>query len=404
MKRRKTLLSVLLSVSLILTFAGCSKTDQTIDNSSQNTQTQNTQSSSGTENTQSTDTSISVSDYFTDRDLAQEADLSEAVYITVNDSDILTLSKAGVYVLSGKAAEAQIIVDAGDDDKVQLVLDSLEITNSSLAAIYVKNADKVFVTTSSASSLIVTGTFTADGSDEIDAVIYSKEDLVLNGTSTLTIRSSDNAVSGKDDLKVTGGTYIINASGHGLEGKDSVLIYDGTFTITAGKDGIQSVNSDDNTLGYVYIFGGTMKISAKSDGIKAQTVLMINDGTITVSASEGLEATHVIINGGTLNISATDDGINAAKESTALSVALEINGGNITIKMSSGDTDAIDTNGSLAITGGYIDITGQFAFDFDYGATFTGGTVYVNGTQVTSLNNSMNGGMQGERSGFGPRR
>ena len=59
--------------------------------------------------------------------------------------------------------------------------------------------------------------------------------------------------------------------------------------------------------------------------------------------------------------------------------------------MGQGDTDAIDSNGDLIITGGNIDITAQFAFDFDGQVTFSGGTVYVNGQQVSSITNSMMG-------------
>ena len=109
------------------------------------------------------------------------------------------------------------------------------------------------------------------------------------------------------------------------------------------------------------------------------------------------------INGGTINIYATDDGINASTKSSALDVVVEITGGDITIEMGSGDTDALDANGYLVITGGNIDITAQFAFDYDSGVTFTGGTVTVNGEEVTEITESMMmGGGFGGRGGFGP--
>ena len=90
------------------------------------------------------------------------------------------------------------------------MLTACGITNQSAPCIYVKKADKVFVTTmGSKNSLSVTGSFQADGDTKVDAVIFAKEDLVLNGTGTLTISSIDNAVASKDGIKVTGGSLQV---------------------------------------------------------------------------------------------------------------------------------------------------------------------------------------------------
>ena len=78
---------------------------------------------------------------------------------------------------------------------------------------------------------------------------------------------------------------------------------------------------------------------------------------------------------------------------------VEINGGELTIDMGQGDTDAVDSNGDLKITGGKITITAQSAFDYDGTVTFTGGTVIVNGTQVTTITNQLMGGEQGTMPG-----
>ena len=83
------------------------------------------------------------------------------------------------------------------------------------------------------------------------------------------------------------------------------------------------------------------------DGIHADGLLEINNGTMNINAVEGLEATYIKINDGTINISASDDGINAANKSDNYEIAIEINGGNITIKMGQGDTDGIDSNGNI---------------------------------------------------------
>ncbi len=84
---------------------------------------------------------------FTERDMQQEADTADAKTLTVTSGQNTTITEAGVYIITGTAADTSVIVEAADDAKVQLVLQNLTITNSSTPAIYVKNADKVFVTT-----------------------------------------------------------------------------------------------------------------------------------------------------------------------------------------------------------------------------------------------------------------
>ena len=124
--------------------------------------------------------------------------------------------------------------------------------------------------------------------------------------------------------------------------------------------------------------------------------MQIDGGTFTITGAEGLEGTWVQVNDGDIAISASDDGINAANKSSAYTTAAEINGGTITITMGAGDTDAVDSNGNLIITGGTIDITAQSPFDCDGHIQFTGGTVTVNGQQVTTIANQMMGGMPGQ--------
>ena len=318
-------------------------------------------------------------DAFTDRDMEQTADTSGAKSLALSDGKDLTITEAGIYVVSGSAKNASIIVEAGDDDKVQIVLSGASITNDSSPAIYVKNADKVFVTTAGGSenTLTVSGSFTADGDTNTDAVIFSK-----------------------DDLKITGGTIKIDCIADAIEANETIAIAGGDLTINTQKDGIHAGDNDDDTVGDIYISGGTFNITAGSDGIQGTTTVVIDGGTFDITSAEGIEATNITINDGTINISASDDGINAAAKSSAQSVVITINGGNITIKMGQGDTDGIDSNGDLYITGGTIDITGQSACDYDGKAEKTGGTLIVNGSETDTIPNQMmggHGGMGGDR-------
>ena len=167
-----------------------------------------------TELTGATGGILSAADLFTERDLTQNADLAGAVCYTLEDGQDIAITSEGVFVISGTASNVTITVDAPDTDKVQIVLDGASITNDDSPCIYVKSADKVFVTTTegSTNTLSVTGTFSADGDTNTDAAIFSKDDLVLNGLGTLSISSTDNGVTCKDDLKVTGGTITIDCA------------------------------------------------------------------------------------------------------------------------------------------------------------------------------------------------
>lgn len=205
--------------------------------------------------------------------------------------NIITITKEGTYVFSGALSEGQIIVDA-DSAKVQLVLDNADVTSASSAAIYVKNADKTFITLAEGSENILMNTAEYEAIDDnnIDAVIFSKDDLTLNGKGTLTINSEyGHGIVSKDDLKLVGGTYNITAENHALSGKDSVRIADGTYNLTSGKDGIHSENADDDEKGFVYIASGDFTIESTGDGIDASYVVQIDDGDFDITAGDGAE-------------------------------------------------------------------------------------------------------------------
>ncbi len=342
----------------------------------------------------------SASDLFTSRDYEQTADLTGAVSYSVSDGQDIRITAAGVYVLTGSASNVTVYVEAGKDDKVQIVLNGVSVTNTNFPVIYVKTADKVFVTVSGDSVLSVTGSFAADGSTKTDGVIFSKTDLTLNGTASLTVTSTDNGVVCKDDLKITGGAYTVTASSKAIEANDSIRVAGGDLYLTAGTDGLHAENDSDDTKGYIYIGGGSLTISAGDDGIHALSVVQIDGGALNIKAAEGIEGTYIQFNGGTVNIQSTDDGVNAAYKSSAYTPTVEINGGDITVAMGAGDTDGIDSNGNIIMNGGTVTVTGNSTFDYDGAAQYNGGTIIANGQQIAYIpNQMMGGGMMG--GGFG---
>lgn len=326
-------------------------------------------------------------------DASGEYDASEAVAL-LPEGD-LTITEAGVYILTGDY-EGMIVVEVGKEDKVQLVLENAALTNGSGPAIYVRSADKVFITAAAGTvNTISDGSdyVLTDGDTTVDAAVFSKDDLTVNGAGKLTIRGNcKHAVVSKDDLVITAKDLTVSASNVGLSGKDSVTLSEAAVSITAGSDGIRSEN------GSVLISDGEYTIQSRDDGIHANEKAEISAGTLNITACEGIEGTYILISGGDISIQASDDGINAARKSSTGTPTVEISGGSVSVTMGAGDTDAIDSNGDIIITGGTVRVNGSSGFDYDGSATFTGGTVYVNGQQVSSIPNQFMGGGMG---GFG---
>lgn len=271
--------------------------------------------------------SANAADMFTNRDKKTSYD-SDAVRIQLNKTSAtatsdrvqisgstVTITEEDTYLLSGELEDGCIVINADSSAKIHLVLDNVTIHNNTSAAILVLSADKVTITLAEGqSSLSNGGSFTPVDTVNVDAVLYSKDDLSLNGSGSLTIASpAGHGISCKDDLVLAGGTYTITAANHGLDANDSIRLTASAIAIEAGKDGMHAENSDDATLGFIYIADGTYNIHAQDDGIHASATLTIVDGDITIAESyEGLEALDLIINGGNIRLIASDDGLNAA--------------------------------------------------------------------------------------------
>lgn len=405
-----TMISLLILVTFVLSGCGSTGANESVTDYSQTASTVSTTDTADETNTD---------ELFSSRDLSGEIDTTDAVKISLNgdtatassknvsiSGSTVTIKKEGTYILSGTLENGSIIVNVSKEEKVQLVLNGVSITSDTFAPIYIAGADKVFITLSEGTqnTLVNGGSFKQIDDNNVDAVIFSKDDITLNGTGTLTVKSpAGHGIVGKDEVTIASGTYNISSSNTAIRANDSIAIADGTFTLVADTDGVHAENNDDDTLGSVYIKGGTFNIKVSDDGIHATTTLQIDGGTFNITAAEGLEATCVKINDGTVSITASDDGINAAKKSSGTTPTVEINGGNVTITMGQGDTDGVDSNGNITINGGTISVTGNSAFDYDGTGVINGGKVIVNGTEVTTLTNQMMGGPGGGNGGFGGR-
>ncbi len=395
----KYILAGTLISAVLLT--GCSsqqKTDASSDNSSSNTTAGASASDLSSYDTTtdgaiiSTTSTIAVDTEFSAKDLEVGYEEATAVEVSFNgstitasgngvsvDNNVLTITDEGTYVLSGTLDDGQIIVDAEDSDKVQIILKGVSITCLDSAPIYIKNADKVFITleTDTVNTLTDGSEYIQTDDNTVDGVIFSKSDLTLNGQGTLNITGNyKHGIVVKDELTITGGIYNISAVKDAINGNEGIKIKSGIFTLSSKNgNGISSKNSEDTTKGYVYIIGG--------------------DITVT-NCKEGIEGTAIIIEGGTINITAQDDGLNAPNGTSTstdtfggggafendTNCYISISGGTINVDASG---DGIDSNGSLYISGGSILVSGPTGngdggLDYNGTAEITGGTIIVAGS------------------------
>jgi hypothetical protein len=330
--------------------------------------------------------------------------------------DGVKITSGGIYTLSDDITSGSVIISAGEAD-VQLILDSVSITNINGPAIFVESADNVYI------ELQGENTITSTATEDYNAAIYSKADLAFSGDGSLAIDSTIDGIVGKDDLQIDGGTYKITARDEGIVGKDSLKITGGNFAISAAGHGMKTSNEDEkgdmeitggvfditsgtdglHSVANIVISGGDITISASDDGIHADSAVRISDGKVNVAKSyEGIEGGEIEVSGGDIKVVASDDGFNAAGGSDSgkatmdpfsgdSSKVLKISGGNIYVNASG---DGLDSNGDIYISGGttYVDgptNNGNGAMDYgDGGCEFviSGGTLIAVGSSGMAVN------------------
>lgn len=378
-------------------------------------------------NDSQTVTEISDDDMFSDRDYEIGYDENECVKIELNgdsatsssdsvniSGSTVTITEDATYIISGTLDDGMIVVNTDDTAKLQLVFNGISINNETSAPLYILEADKVFITLAdnTTNTLSNGGTFEAIDDNNIDGVIFSKQDLTINGSGTLNITSpADHGIVCKDDLVITSGSYSIVSASHGLDANDSVRIANASISIDAGKDGIHSENSDDTTLGFVYIKSGTLDIEAEGDGISAESYMKIQDGNFNIVTGGGsVNSTKQSSDsyGGFMGGPKGDGphgGNNAqqlyttttTEDSTSIKAFkstgdLTINGGSFTIDSAD---DSIHSNASVYVNNGSFNISsGDDGFHADETLIVADGTINISESYegLEALDIEVNGG------------
>ena len=415
MKRKNVQKLLALVISGCMVLGGCGKSSDTAAEANQDSTAseQETDGSSTQEPASTLKVTADMADFKDDdvyedwksgtyTDISLEGDSAKAgengTGTTIKGS-VITINQSGTYVFSGTLEDGQIVVDVDDTEKVRIVLNGADINCSAGPAVLCTDADKLIISLEDG-----TENKLSDGkeytSEDYTAAVYSKADLVFNGTGTLTVQANyNNGIQSKDDLRIMEGVYNITSADDGLVGKDKVAVKDGTFTITSEGDGIKSTNDVDEEKGFIYIGDGKFTIESGADGIQAETGMLIEGGEFSIVADGGAE--NAVSTGNAMGqfmsrenrkqaetVSQTDDR-NGQQSASAESAeaeetgskgikavgCLDITGGTFVIDASD---DTLHTNYAMTIDDGDFTLTaGDDAVHADEQMVLNGGTFMI---------------------------
>lgn len=227
--------------------------------------------------------------------LKQNGTLISGVGASVT-GNVITIKEAGTYLVSGTLEDGQILVNAGSESTVILVLQGVELANSAESAIYVEKAGHTSIQMQKGTENIFSQGEAVDIAEaEVDAsasgaAVYSKSDLSIAGEGSLKVYGYvNNGIQTKDNLLVDSGNITVEACNNGIKGKDSVTVTDGELAVTSAGDGIQSDNTNGEGYGNITIAGGDFVIKCGADAVQAENVLEVSGGTFDIVTGGGSE-------------------------------------------------------------------------------------------------------------------
>ncbi len=249
--------------------------------------------------------------------------------------DQIQITKAGTYTISGTASDVQLYVETSDDGTVTLLFDGVSLTNESEDALHVEQADEVILELAEGSdNLLQSGTSLPQRADD-DAsggALYTRDDLTITGTGSLTVNGYVNdGIHANDDLTIESGDLVISAADDGIHANEELEIEDASITVTASYEGIEGnrirvkggsidiTSSDDgfNAYGGQNNFGFGGREAASQNTTEETPELIFDDGEIYVNAGgDGLDSNgDLIVNGGYIVVDGPTNSANGALDS-----------------------------------------------------------------------------------------
>lgn len=400
-KFRIQILAILMASSMIL--SACSSSDNTSnanDTTSEIGMSLKTVSLEDSfSQTEDTSSDESQTTNIIDITLNNDAILCDSSNVSI-DGSTLTITSGGSYSISGTLKDGQIVVDCSDSDKVNIILNGVDVSCSSTSPIYINNADKTIITLADSSDNTITDSRNAKTDDDTDkdisgSAIYSKDDLTINGNGNLTVTGNyNNGIVCKNDLKLSGGNITVKALNNGIKGSDSVTIKnDVAIDISCDGDGIKTDydTTSNKDKGYIDIESGNITIKSIGDCLKADTYITIDNGTFDLTSNGGYTngTSHNNDMGGMTppsDFNPNQDNQNSSDTSSDSETTLKSKNisadGDITINSGTfnlnASNDCIHSNSNIIINDGTFTINaGSKGIHSDYDCTINSGNIEV---------------------------
>ncbi len=300
---------------------------------------------------------VLTSDYQASIRLQDNNSTIEGSGASVN-GDVITITQAGKYYISGSLSDGQIIVDATSNDEIELVLDSVDITSKTSSPIYIKQSKSTTILLADGTVNELSDTkdfvYTDVVEEEPNATIYSKDDLYFTGNGALNLSSNFNdAIGCSDSVVIESGNISIVSVDHGIRAKDGVTIKGGVTKIEASGDGIKTKNTEESDKGNIVVEGGELEIIATQDGFDSANGIYVSGGDLNITTGGGSQNASTKESWGMWQTSTTTEESTSAKGIKA-NALLEISGGNISIDSSD---DSLHSNNDLTISGGTLSLS-----------------------------------------------
>ncbi|POH61387.1 hypothetical protein C3B59_12085 [Cryobacterium zongtaii] len=336
--------------------------------------------------------------------LAGDSASAEGGAVTVAGSTV-TITEAGTYELSGTLDDGQIVVASSGEGTVRLILNGVEVSNSTGAALVVTEADEAMIVLADGSGNTLADTDSYAEDTDANAALYSAADLTITGGGSLEVTGNGNdGITSTDGLIISSGTVTVTAVDDGIRGKDYLVVDGGTVTVAAVGDGLKSDNDEDDTRGYLALTGGAVEVTAGGDGLQAFTDVVFAGATVTVESggghttavSEDVSAKGVksgvvtVVDGGTLTVDAADDALHSDG-------TVRIASGTVTL--AAGD-DGVHADTALDVVGGDTTITTSYEGLESAAISIGGGTVSITASD-DGINASSGTGTGTEAQGVG---